>query len=64
MDRNLDAYLKLDSRGSEGKYVVLVDGRVVGKGKNIQRIIARVRRQHPGKVPFVAKVPEEGTMIL
>ncbi len=64
MNKNLQAYLKLESKGSEGKYVVLVEGEVVAKGKDLVRMLARVRRQYPGKVPCVAKVPEEGTMIL
>ncbi len=64
MNANFEAYLKLDTTGYEGKYVVLVDGKAVGKGKDLQRILAQVKRQHPGKVPLIAKVPEEGMLIL
>ena len=64
MDKNMEAYLTLDTEGMEGKYLVFVDGKLVAKGKDLRRMLARVRRQYTGEVPCIVKVPEEGTLIL
>ena len=64
MSKDFEAYLKLDKKGLENKYVVIVDGKVVATGEDIETILNQVREKHPQKVPFVAKVPEERMLIL
>ena len=64
MGKNFDAYIALDKTGLENKYVIIVDGRVVAKGENIEEMLERVRREYPHKRPFVAKVPEERVLVL
>ena len=64
MGKNFDAYIALDRRGLENKYVIIVNGEVVAKGENIEEMLDRVRQEYPHERPFVAKVPEEKMLVL
>ncbi len=64
MSKNLQAYLRLNKARYKDQYVVLVNGKLVGKGKNIEKILKRVRKTYPRKVPFVAKVPGDEVLVL
>jgi orotate phosphoribosyltransferase-like protein len=64
MSKNFDAYMALDKKGLENKYVIIVDGEVVAKGENIEEMLEKVRKKYPNKRPFVAKVPEERILVL
>lgn len=64
MSKNLQTYLRLDKATYKNQYVVLVEGKVVAKGKNIEKILKRVHKTYPRKVPFVAKVPGDEVLVL
>lgn len=64
MSKNLQRYLRLDKATYKNQYVVLVEGKVVAKGKNIEKILKRVHKTYPRKVPFVAKVPGDEVLVL
>jgi len=64
MSKNFEAYLKLDKKGLENKYVIIINGEIVAKGEDIEDMLARVRQEYPHEVPFVAKVPDERMLIL
>jgi len=64
MTINHAAYAKLDKSGLENKYVVIVDGKVVAKGGDIENMLAKVRKRYPKKTPFVGKVPDDRMMVL
>lgn len=64
MTKNFAAYLKLDKKGLENKYVIIIDGEVVEKGEEIEKMLDKVRKKYPKEIPFVAKVPEERMLIL
>ncbi len=64
MTRNFEVYLELDKTGLENKYVVIVNGKVVAKGEDIEKMLESVRQEYPDEIPFVAKVPEERMLIL
>jgi hypothetical protein len=64
MTKDFEAYLRLDKTGLENKYVIIVNGKVVAKGENIESMLKKVRREHPHETPFVAKVPDERMLIL
>jgi hypothetical protein len=36
--------------------LILIDGKVVAKGEDIETIFEEVRQKHPDEIPFVAKV--------
>ena len=64
MSKNLDAYLRLNKARYKEQYVVLVDGKLVAKGKDIVKILKRVHKTYPRQVPFVAKVPGDKVLVL
>jgi len=64
MTRNFEAYLKLDKTGLENKYVVMVNGKVIAKGEDIENMLKRMKQKYPPEIPFVAKVPDERMLIL
>jgi len=64
MSKDFEAYLKLDKTGLENKYVIIVNGEVVAKGEDIEDMLSTVKQKYPDKIPFVAKVPDERTLIL
>jgi hypothetical protein len=64
MSKNFEAFLKLDVKGLENHYIILVNGKMVAKGFDIEKMVARVRKKHPKATPFIAKIPDERVMIL
>ena len=43
----------------EGKWIVVVDKKVVTTGDNPESVINESRRLHPKKTPYLLKVPSE-----
>ena len=64
MSKNLEAYLRLNKTRYKDQYVVLVDGKLVARGKEIETILKKVRKSYPRRVPFVAKVPGDEVLVL
>lgn len=64
MDRDFDAYLKLDCKKFSNQYVVILNGKVVASGQEIDLILAKIRKKYPRKIPLIAKVPSPETLIL
>jgi len=64
MSKNFQAFLKLDKKGLENKYVVIVKGKVIGKGKDIEKLLSVTKKRFPKEIPLVAKIPSEEVLIL
>ena len=64
MTKNFEAYYELDKTGLENKYVILVNGKVVAKGEDIETMLKEVLQKYPDEIPFVAKVPDKKMMII
>ena len=64
MSKNFETFLELDEKGLENQYIILVKVRVVAKGFDIEKMLARVRKKYPKTTPFVAKIPDERMMVL
>ena len=64
MSKNLEAYLRLNKARYKNLYVVLVNGKIVAKGKNIEKILRRVQKSYPRRVPFAAKVLGNEVLVL
>jgi hypothetical protein len=62
-DEDLEAYLRLDKAELRDQYVVIVSGRVVSTGHDIEGMLRSVRRRYPRGVPFVAKAPGEVVLV-
>lgn len=64
MDKNLQAYIKLDKNKLANQYVVIIEGNPVATGTNIEEMLKVTRRKYPHKTPFVAKVPDQQLLVL
>ncbi len=64
MSKNFEAFLKLDNKGLENQYIILVNGKVVAKGFDIEKMLARIRKKYSKATPFVAKILDERMMAL
>jgi hypothetical protein len=65
MSKSYQAYLKLDdSQYEAGEYLVMIDEEVVRHGRNLKQMVEEVEQEYPDQIPFIAKVPHEGVMVL
>ncbi len=64
MTKNFKAYIKLNKSKLQNQYVVIINGKVIEKGKNIENMLTKARKKYPDKTPFVAKIPDERTLVL
>ncbi len=63
MSKNFNTYIKLNKKGLENKYVVIVKGKLFDKGENIEEMLDKVMKKYPKEVPFVAKVPNDRLLV-
>ena len=64
MTKNFQAFLKVDDSKYRDKYIVIAKGKVVGKGKDIEKLLGRAKKKFPDEIPLVAKIPEEEVLVL
>lgn len=64
MSKNFEAFLKLNKTKLQNKYVVIIKGKMVAKGEDIEKMVAQVREKYPGETPFVAKILDERILVL
>lgn len=63
--KNYKSFLKMDlSKTRPGQYVVLVNGKLFKKGKNVQKMLHEAEREYPGETPFIAKMPPKGVLVV
>lgn len=60
--KEFEFYLKADLHKYEGKYIAIVDEKVVASGDNAKEVFEEAKRK-TGKTPTLAKVPTEDTFI-
>ncbi len=56
--------VKIDFSKYKGKYVAIIDNRIVASGGNAVKVLEEARLKNPGKEPVLRKIPEEEAMIL
>jgi len=67
MTKNFDAFIKLPKttqKKYEGQYIVMIDGKIITHGMEIDRILPNIRKKYPNKIPLVTKLPKAEAMIL
>lgn len=64
MSENLQAFLKLDTSKLANKYVVIINKKMFATGQDIEKMLKKARKQYPGKIPFVAKIPDKELLVL
>lgn len=59
MNGDYEWYLNADLDEYAGKWIVIVNKKVVESGNNIKEMLEKARKTHPKTKPFLAKVPEK-----
>jgi orotate phosphoribosyltransferase-like protein len=59
VDGDYEWYLNADLDEYTGKWVVILNKKVVGSGTNIKEMLENVRKKHPNAKPLLVRVPEK-----
>ena len=62
--KEFEFYVKADLSKYEGKYIAIVDDKVVASGDNAKVVIENAKKKFPDRNPMLAKVPREEALIL
>lgn len=62
--KDFDWFVDADLSRYKGEYVAIVDERVVTHGNNAKVVWENAKRQHPDKIPALAKIPGDDILIL
>lgn len=61
--KEFDFFVKADLRKYSGRYVAIVDDKVIASGDNAKKVFEEARKK-TGKIPTIAKIPREEALIL
>lgn len=64
MSKDVKAYIRLDKTGLQNMYVIIIEGKVIAKGEDIENMLEKAKQKYPDKTPFVAKIPDERMLVL
>jgi len=64
VDKNYEFYIKADLSEYAGKWIAIVDGRVVASGDRADEVYREAKRKFPDKVIAIDKVPTDDILIL
>ena len=62
-NKNYNSFLKLDLSKHTGEWIVICNGKVIARDKNIKKAYEEAKKKCPTEKPLITKVPEEGAMI-
>ncbi len=63
-DKNYEFYINADLSEYAGKWIAIVDGKVVASGDRADVVYDEAKKKYPEKEVMLAKVPTEDTLIL
>ncbi len=61
--KEFEFYVKTDLSKYKGKYIAIVEDKVVSSGENAREVWEEAKRK-TGKIPTLAKIPKEEALIL
>lgn len=61
--KEFEFFVKTDLRKYSGKYVAIVEDKVVASGNNAKKVFEEAKKK-TGKIPTIAKIPKEEALIL
>ena len=64
MAQEFEFFVKADLKRYEGKYIAIIDQKVVASGDNAKEVLEAANKKYPGRKPLLAKVPKEDALIL
>jgi len=56
---NYEWFLKKDLKGYTGKWLAIIDKKIVATGDNVKEIINKTKQKYPTKKPFITKVKDK-----
>lgn len=62
--QEFEFFLKSPLRRYKGKYIAILGNKVVASGKDAKKVWEEARKKCPGRLPTLAKLPQEETLIL
>jgi len=60
---NYEWFLKKDLKDYAGKWLAIIDKKVVASGKDVNQIINKVKKEYPNKKPLITKVKDKLTIL-
>ena len=63
-DKNYEFYINADLSEYAGKWIAIVDGKVVASGDRADEIYEEARKRYPGKRIAIDKVPTDDVLVL
>ncbi|MCS4541448.1 MAG: DUF5678 domain-containing protein [Euryarchaeota archaeon] len=64
MSREFELFLKTNLSRYKGLYIAILGDEIVASGKNAKQVWEKCRKKYPNKIPTIAKIPREETLIL
>jgi hypothetical protein len=64
MSKEFEFFLKANLKKYKGKYIAIVDDKVVASDGNTKVVWEKARKKYPNKIPTIAKLPKEEALIL
>ena len=64
VSKEFEFYLKADLSKYEGKYIAIVEDKVVAFGKNAKKVFEEAKKKFPDKTPTLSKIPKDDTLVL
>lgn len=46
-------------KGHSGEWLIIIDGNVVFRGKDVKELLEKANKEYPNKVPYLMKVPSD-----
>ena len=63
-DKNYEFYINADLSEYAGKWIAIVDGKVVASGDRADEVMREVEEKYPDKEITLAKVPTDDILVL
>lgn len=64
MCKNYQWYIKADTRKYAGKWIAIINKKVVASGQDASRVYFQALKKHPKAKPSLAKIPGKQTLVL
>ncbi len=64
VSKNYEWYIRADTQRYAGKWIAIVDQRVVTSGDDAEKVYKEAKTKYPKKKPSIAKVPSKEILVL
>lgn len=64
LSKNYEWYIKADTHRYAGKWIAIVEQRVVASGEDAEKVYREAKTRYPEKKPSLAKVPNKEILVL